>query len=628
MIRRRRGHPQCIHRSRGAIAGVIVALGATAMMTTGCGSKPGAAPVPTDLLLSAIPATVRIGPGERGMLNFSLQTSQGVGVPGQRISFVIADDAENQPKGATLTADSAITDAMGDAVVGVNAGAKTLFHVVATTQDGSADTVAVVVVSSMGRLANVQIAPVLTGDAAAAGNLMIEVSFFDDNQCSKLTLADLSAPVRPVRVIATSDGVAEFDLVDPTLAHAVNGRARDRRNVVQAQGCIDLSGMTLVPDGLVRVALPLPDASPSPVGRFDVTSRVTLGDPATLEAPIAAPWIDLQDCPLDPAQLWLDCTIDALSGAVPGDPIDCHPLEGAEGPLGALLVARRGVLLLDAAGAPSGCRGSRDATGTPSNDGILASLFGAPKPAALVGLHDVASDAAQILSALTLNSHLQIDAAPGAGALVATHTFESASFGAGPAPAVVVNLLPLGLPTLEASFIPASDSGDVLTLEPHGITLRLGMVARAGFGELALVRRGWPADAPGFLQALVRLASTPLPMRIDQATADTGCAALDAVLCADVGQARGCLLAACNDGLTALAALLDAGFAMADGDGLDLDIDGAVAPIIDMHRTGQADRLGDATALPPQPGTWSATLHARAGDQELSATWDASRSVN
>ena len=600
-------------------------------MTGACASPDGGtgAPVPTDLVLSADRATVPVLPGDRATLLFQLLTSQGVGVPGQRISFVINDAPDNQSQGATLTADSAITDAAGEVSVGVNAGAEAEFRVTASTQDGAVDAQVVVMVSTAGLFAYVQIAPFFTGDTAPADVAEIEISFYDDRGCAGLLVANPPAPVRPMRIIATIDGVAEFDTVRADLAHAVTGRARDQRGAVQAQGCVDLSGKTLVPGDLVRVALPLADASPSPVGLFAVTSRVTLADPAALEATIAAPWTDLQDCPLDPAQLWLDCTIDALSGAADDDPIDCHPEDGAEGPLGALLAARRGVILLDAAGAPSGCRGSRDATGAPSHDGMLASLFGAPKPAELVGLHGVATDAAEILSALTLTSRLQIAAAPGASPLIAAHTFTAASFGPGTAPAAVVNLMPLGLPTLEAPFIPASDDGQVLTLDSHGITLRLGTVARAAFGQLALARRGWPADSPGMLQALFRLAATTPATNIappaPAPAADVGCAALDAVLCADVGQARGCLLAACNAGVAALAARLDAGFAVADGDGLDLDIDGAVAPIIDSHGTGSADRLGD---VPPQPGTWTATLHARAGDQRLSALWDAFRSGN
>ncbi len=499
----------------------------------------------------------------------------------------------------------------------------------ASTPDQSTEAEAVIVVTT-GMLASVQIAPFLTGDAPAVDIAAIDVAFFDNTRCAALPLLHLPAPVRPVRTIATSDGVAEFDLISTVLAHAVTGRARDRRNVVQAQGCVDLPGTSLVAGDLVRVPLPLVDASPSPVGQFDVTSQVTFaGVPATA-ALAAAPWIDLQDCPLDPAQLWLDCTLDALSGAVDGDPIDCQPQPGREGPLGALLLARRGVPLPGADGAPSACRGSRDAGGAPSHDALLASLFGTPKPASLVDLHDIATQAGHIFGAVALRSRLQIADAPGPDTFTATHTFISAAFGAGAgtAPAVVVDLLPLGLPALRAPYIRATASGRVLAIDQHRITLRLGTVARAGFGQLALASRGLPADSLGALRTLLDLAATPLPMRVEQPHAESGCAALDAVLCADVGQARGCLMAACNDGVTALAARLDAGFALADGEGLDLIIDGATAPIIDSHASGAADRLGNLAAVPPAPGAWTATLRTRAGDERLIASWDAFRSGN
>src|SRR4029079_4370380 len=50
----------------------------------------------------------------------------------------------------------------------------------------------------------------------------------------------------------------------------------------------------------------------------------------------AAPGRDLSDCPLDPAQLLLDCIIDALSPETAADPLDCrpNPAPGGEGTLG------------------------------------------------------------------------------------------------------------------------------------------------------------------------------------------------------------------------------------------------------------------------------------------------------
>ena len=622
--------PQTVHRrARGrtpfAASLLVLVAGACGVKVSSSGN-----PLPRDLVLAPVPETVQVRPGERGTLHFVLRTPQGVGVPGQRINFVIVDDASagvgSKAQGATLSTDSAVTDDKGSAQIGVNAGQLAVFRVHGSTVDQAAEAEAVVVVTTA-MSANVQIAPFIVGDAAELNVASIDVAFFDNEHCADLSLSNLPAPARLIRTVATTDGLAEFDLVSTVLSHAVVGRARDRRGAVQAQGCVDLPGTALVAGDLVRVSLPLNPSSPSPVGQFDVTSQFVFADPPAAAAFIAAPWIDLQDCPLDPAQLWLDCTMDALSGAIDGDPNDCQPKDGGEGPIGAALAARRGVLLPAASGGASACRGSTDAAGAPSHDALLASLFGAPKPPALVELHAIADDAGHILGALTLKSQLVVTATPMANAFTAVHTLVSAQLGTAGNATFDVVLRPLGLPALQAQHVHATVDDRTLSLDEQGMTLRLGTVARAAFGQLALVRRGLPADTAGALQSLTRLASASLGAT-NQAAAITvnGCEALDAVLCADIGRGSGCLTAACADGLIALAARLDGGFATADGDGLDLIIESGSVPIIDSHGTGVADRLGDVFGVPAAPGTWSATLRTHAGNQRLSAQWDAFRS--
>ncbi|HEX3698557.1 MAG TPA: hypothetical protein VH374_24505 [Polyangia bacterium] len=622
-------YPQPVHRRRraGAPAALVAAVFASACSTHTAAPDTG---VPTDLVLAPVSDTVQIPPGDRGMLNFVLRTPDGAGVPGQPISFSIVDDPTigSQPQGATLASDSALTDATGTAMINVNAGQPAIFRVHASTANQSAEAEAEVLVMA-GTAANIQVAPFIAGDANATAVAVIEVAFFDNDRCAALSLAHLPTPVRPIRTVASTDGVVEFDLISTVLSHAVVGRARDRRGALQAQGCVDLPGKTLVPGDLVRVALPMGDADPSPVGKFEATSHFAFTNPPAAEAFIVAPWVDLQDCPLDPAQLWLDCTLDALSGGIPGDPDDCQPVDGGEGPIGAAVAARRGVLLPAAGGGLSACRSSRDSDGLPSHDALLAALFGAPKPGALVGLGGIADDAGRILSALTLRSDLAIAATPTPNVFVVTHTFDSVEFGTASNASFDVALLPLGLPVLQASYVRADAAKDILSLDEQRITLRLGTVAREAFGKLALATRGLPADSAGTVRALFALASTPAPaMASVPPTTLAGCAALDAVLCADIGQGSGCLLTACTDGMAALAARLDAGFAMANGDGLDLIIDSGAVPIIDTHNAGVADRLGDVFAVPPAPGTWSATLRTHAGNEKLTAQWEALRSGN
>ena len=77
-------------------------------------------------------------------------------------------------------------------------------------------------------------------------------------------------------------------------------------------------------------------------------------------------------------------------------------------------------------------------------------------------------------------------------------------------------------------------------------------------------------------------------------------------------------------GLAGWAHHLDSGFAMIDGDDLDLFLDGS-AVIIDADSDGFADRLGDATAAPARPGIWSAEIDGKGGVAKFSGTWSAVR---
>jgi hypothetical protein len=427
--------------------------------------------------------------------------------------------------------------------------------------------------------------------------------------------------VRTVRTLPPQGGVARYEFVETTQSDAVVGRAFDGRGAIQALGCVDLPGASLIDGGTVQVALPLNDASPDPVGVFAATSELQLWPAPPAAEALAAPWRDLADCPLDPAQLWLDCTIDALGGVAAGDPIDCAPATapGAEGALGDALAAHRGTWLLGADGQPTPCRGPRDSGGSASAEAVLLGLFGSPLPAALVQLGAIGDEAGHLLDAVTVRSTLEVRPGARDGAYQVTHTLGEVVFGTTPGAVKEVALLPLGLPALAAATT-ATVSGGALVIDAHAMTLHLGSAARVAFGSLSLAQRALPPDAPGFVAALAELARSP-----DGAL--RGCPALDAALCAQAGRAAGCLQAACTAGLTALGARLDAGFDAADGDGLDLYLSGS-APLLDPHGNGFADRLGDFEASPPAPATWSAELRLQAGRAALTARWAAVRIAN
>ena len=208
--------------------------------------------------------------------------------------------------------------------------------------------------------------------------------------------------------------MARFEIVNTAESSAIVGSAHDAHGVRIALGCVDLMGSSLVAGGSVEVSLPLHDAIPSPIGRFAVTSPVAFVPPLAARPLIAGPWRDLGDCPLDPAQLLLDCTIDALSPETGGDPLDCKPsaVAGGEGALGDALAARRGLLITDRiAGTPTACRGAFDSAMAPSLDAIAMGLFGSPTPALLVALPAIGDDAAHVLDTVRLSSTLDVQSA-------------------------------------------------------------------------------------------------------------------------------------------------------------------------------------------------------------------------
>jgi hypothetical protein len=563
-----------------------------------------------------------VAPGGTATLTFLVTGPTGAPVPGATVTFAIVEDPslpDAKAQGATLVAANATTDAEGACGVRVTAGLATAFLVRATSANASADVLVVVIAA--GQAGAVTVAPFFplpAGAHAAAVATTAEISFFDNRSCADIDVRNPPMPVRtpvPVLFKPGQQAVASFDSLATNATFAIVGRAFDGRGGLRALGCVDLPGRALVPGGSVQIALPLVDAGPDPIGTYAATTPLPIAPPLEAAATIGATWTDLTDCPLDPAQLWLDCTIDALGA---DDPLDCVPAAGpgAEGTLGDALVALRGTPLPGPDGAPSSCRGSKTAGGATSVDAVVQGMFGAPLPATIVKLAGAGADAAHIFDDLQLRSTLDVRAGDTLAAAAVTHTLTSVVFGM-PNATAEVQLVTLGLPVLSATTTGVI-TDDTLTIARHGFTVRLGSAARVGFGATALAKRGLPMDATDVVAAIAALAHTE-----DGKLA--GCVALDAVLCPRVGQAAGCLVTACATGLNALAARLDASFEAADGTGLDLYLAGS-APLLETHDDGLAGRLGDLAGA--REGTWSVDLRPREGRRTFSASWEAVRSGN
>ena len=566
-----------------------------------------------DFVLTATATTqpIELSPDQQVTLTFVL-TDGGHPVPGQMVSFTTIGSSAAGTQGATVAVPSGVTGADGSVSVGVRAGLAD-FRVEAQVGAAKAD---VTIIVATGPTGTVLVAPfVAPSSSPLPPDATIDVLIYDPASCSDL---NLDAPPTPVRPMVTLNGLAtpaRFDVVSTTVVNAAVARAYSGGALV-ATGCVDIPGSILLPNATVEVALPLTDWSPDPVGSYTVTSTLQFAPPLAAAAAVAAPWTDLSDCPLDPAQLWLDCTTDALSPTTSANPLDCVPstVPGGEGPLGDAIAALRGVLLADGAGGPPTCRSARDAAGNESLDALALGLFGSPTPPALLALPAIAADAGSILDGVQLVSQLTVAPGGTAGSYAVTHLLTGAQFG--PTSQVSVTLASLALPILQA-YTTATVNDDALVIGSHGFTLRLGTASRAAFGPLALVPRGLPADVPTFVSALFSLAQTP-------GGAATGCAALDAVVCPAVAQPAGCVMSACSAGLAALAAKLDGAFAAADGTGLDLSLSGT-APMIEKSGGGLADRLGsDDTGTSPA-ATWSVTLRTSLGSSQVTATFEGRR---
>jgi hypothetical protein len=608
---------RCLRRFPGAAAALAVVLAA-------CGGAETAPPAATTpRTLTAVPASTQVPPGGMTTLGFQVVGPTGTPLPGVTVSFAIVEDPstpDSQAQGATLAAASATTDAQGECAVRVTAGLATAFRVQATSADATADVLVVVIAT--GQSASVDVAPFFplpAGAHAAALSRTVEILFFDNRSCGDFDVRDPPAPVRTMLSLPVSPStspVARYDFLATNIDYAIVGRALDEQGGIRALGCVDLPGRTLVAGASVQIALPLVDAGPDPIGSYVATSPLPIAPPLAAAATIGATWSDLTDCPLDPAQLLLDCAIDALGTAGPDDPIDCVPATtpGGDGPLGDALSALRGPFLAGPDGTPSACRASKTAGDAPSLDALVQGLFGSPLPGPIIALGAAAAEAPHLFDEMQLRSTLDVAAGATLTDATITHTLTSLTFGL-PSGSTDVVLETLGLPVLTATAAGVI-TDDALTIARHGFTVRLGSAARAAFGTLSLGRRGLPTDAPGVVAAIAGL--------LHSDTGDAGCLAVDDLVCPRVGQSTGCFVTACATGLNALSALLAASFTAADGTGLDLYLEGS-APLIETHEDGLAGRLGD---LQPgaSPGTWMVDLRPREGRRTLTTSWEAVRS--
>jgi hypothetical protein len=565
--------------------------------------------------IEATSDTVAIPPFGSRQLVFHVRGLQGEAVPGAVMHFAIVDDPNTPGSGgAQLSFPSAISDDDGAVTLQVIAGQglskeKPLaFKVRASVGDAPALDIPIFVTSVA--LASVEIVPVILDQSPLHPVAKIRIYFYDDTSCSNVSMADPAPPLRGMRTVTP----ATFTNVVTSGVHAAVGQAVDSQGSVVSEGCADVFGASLSAQQLTRVLLPLARLYPSPEGRFVAVSQFSFGSSLPGSESVQQTWSELSSDACDPARLWLDCTIDALSGSSAEDPLDCQPVDGGEGPLGALLTARRAVT-----DASSACADRLNL------DARVYALFAASLDA--WQLTELPHELGQALTGLTVESTLTVTAAGASNVFNIDHQLTALDLPG----AVIHSSIPmsaLAAPAPEAEFASGVSLAGQLNIStlpahPHGFTLELGSATRFTFAASSLAPRlgVQTTDASAFVEALVNLAT-----RDDSGTVLRGCDALDSLLCAEVEQAPGCVNVACRAGLRALAQRLDTSFSALDGQDLDFVLSGS-APMVDRDGDGHADALGSTSYDLGGPGVWSAIFKNRSGSASVYGSWTAERAA-
>ena len=471
-----------------------------AIAATGC-QRVTPSPLPdaagaSGLTLSAEPDSLVIRPGSSGRIKFLLSDGQGLPVPNYPLAFAVLDDGSGDgTTGAQLSSTQGLTDGNGSAVVEVIVGSlssdnRPISFFITATCPGSAGAQAQAYITVTTNAYSVEILPVPAVDLLGSTSIMsTKLLFYDDTTCGELDLTNLNAaPTRPRStpqhpVAANSTWV--FSGVAASGSDAVVGLGLDSNAFIQIGGCVDIPGSSLIESENIRATLFMDRLFPVPLGIFQAKSDFKLVPAPSGLTTIQSAWGQWTRCPLDPARLWLDCTLDALSTNAATDPLDCIPVPGAEGALGDLLSSRRGAVVAPVGGSSTSasdtpCHGPTVGTGNnPSLGAVVAALFsgtnGQLQGAKLGVLPD---EIVSLLDAVHIDSQMTITAS---GADINSYTIKHDLLDVTFPDALVsvaFNVPTLGLPVSSVSGILATLKAGQLSIPSHGFTLRLGTTAR------------------------------------------------------------------------------------------------------------------------------------------------------
>lgn len=524
--------------------------------------------------------TILDPPGEEVGLSYSsritlyvrYQREGGGVIRGEEVRFALeANRPGESTSGATLSATTAITDSVGEASVELFSGAQDArFRLSVDARNAS--TVYFFVSVAQGGFAAVDVEPTHAGWRAAEELGRVEVRLYASAFVSCDTL-DIDAPPNsayPPRSLDGFGGAASFQNVTARQPHTVVAWAVTAGSATPvAVGCLPLDGAQL-PPGRVRTSLVVRDLDPVLPAALPVSTTLDLTPvAAAVEAAGATAAWDVLACAAGPGQLLLDCALDA---AAPDAALDCAV--GGSSALVAAVAGQRG--RIDA----GGCRAATLENGASSLDARLTAAVAQdwPTGTALAGL---IAARAQVAAALVLDSVL-MPLGPGAVA----HRLSTARVLVGDAP-FALDLAATSRPVIAAMPVGAGQDGNLLTLAPHGFTLRYAAIAASAFAAAGLEPAGVTTDAHALGQALAAA--------VRDAGDATGCTALSRLVCEAVGEGADCLAAACEDAIPVMDAALAAWLDAVDGSaaGLDLELAGT-AVLLDVDGDLVVDGVGVA----------------------------------
>ena len=519
--------------------------------------------------------------GERVTMSVLYADPDGDPVANHQIAFAMLTSASEDPGGSTLSANSALTDSLGIAHVDLVAGAeRTNFRVEANAAD--APTARFYIAVSEDGFADIQVTPTHLGWRLAEDFDRVELRLFTgaELRCVDLDIDAAPTSVFSPRSLAGFAGNVTFQNVSAGAPYTIIAWAEVAGSDSRvSSGCIDLGGQQ-VPASPIKLELVVSDRALDLPATMRLESTIDLAPVAAAIEPAAAPWAQLACAEVGAGQLILDCTLDALAA---DDELDCVVTSSAA--IVATIDARRGV--------PSaGCRPAHVAT-DPTLDLLLTDAVVAgddfPTGAELATIIAIRADA---LTGFSLISALGFY-----GPSSAHHALHSLTLHMD-GEERTVDLRASDRPVLEQTEIAVvHDPAGELDIGSHGFTLRYGSVAAALFRTLAL-------EPSGLGDRDRDLAAALFASVYDETSDSSGCAAVSAIICAEIEAAADCAVAACSAAIPVADALLTSWWRQLDGPGHDLVLDGS-APLYDFDDDLAIDTIGvdDSEA---RTGSWSA----------------------